>query len=329
MPETPPQTAKALTKAPQFAPWVLQSRATPGATRRTAALEGTADHLAAQNFLQGLAPWSTHEPAPPGAPRPDPRPLEHPRRPAPLGTPQTRPLGAPRRPAPLEYPAHGTRPTGHPADPRPPRSTPQTRAPWSTPLGQRPLEHPVVHQGYRLPLEDALLRPAPEDEHTLECFDHLLVPRFSRYRFAELPQSPHSSSAPPPNTATEDSLEALKNAVAAEWRLAVPTEKEVLVYGHLSTGARKWRNVLEVVDELEQTWKSRIRINYIPDLAKLTPREQAQAFYAASGVLTAFGGHLANLVFARRGTPLLEIACQRPKCVCGEAGRTIFAGYCA
>jgi hypothetical protein len=166
----------------------------------------------------------------------------------------------------------------------------------------------------------ALVRDREEAE--LFCFRHLVVPKFMRHRFA------HDWSSGPngpgfeyidrtrdyPQWVLDRLRERLFSACfgdeVAPWDNVPPVQyRKLVLYDRQGAGRRRWSNGAEAFHWLESRYGNHFSsmVHVSDEYQLLSPREQAALFHSADVVIAPHGGALANLIFCRPGTRIIEL----------------------
>eukprot|EP00854_Cymbomonas_tetramitiformis_P000388 gene388-720_t len=137
--------------------------------------------------------------------------------------------------------------------------------------------------------------------HTLNCFERLLVPRpglFGRDPRTRLPLSAFVEFKA--HLARAFHLD-LSTSTSSDAQLV----KRMLVYAHKTTGRRAWVDAEETMRHLKPFFE----VEYVTDFSALTVEQQARKFHEAEVVVMVHGGQMANVIFCRPSTVVIEISC--------------------
>ena len=152
------------------------------------------------------------------------------------------------------------------------------------------------------PYKEKLL--PPEIPAALSCFDTLLVPRWGNTRGAvKIPK---------------EWLAQLRELVHSKFGLdvkaAVDRKKRsvITIYAHntvskeVNRARRRWLDAEQTSEALKSGFRE---VRQVADFGKLTLEQQARVFYESDVVVMAHGGQMANAIFSRRGTVVIEVNC--------------------
>lgn len=173
-------------------------------------------------------------------------------------------------------------------------------------------------------------RPSDKDkDDVLACFERLVVPRFMRNRF---PLDPDDLTTPgmqamveyltgtinnvetfPTNVLTllrerlsRRNLDLFPGGLDRAW--PSPRSGAVVLYDRKDAKRRRLENSRAVAAAMRKDLALPVR-HLGADWAALSPREQAKLYFGASVLVTPHGGHMANLIYAKRATLVLEFEC--------------------
>lgn len=146
----------------------------------------------------------------------------------------------------------------------------------------------------------------PEDEDELLCFRKLVVPHHSAFRF------------PTDEMHLSDTLKDLQNRALSATGLQgdpwlkseIPDEVEILLYNRKDTRRRILENSEVVKELLEKEYHTKVTLigeNWKDFTHNVM--SQATVYNKSPFIIAPHGAHLANLVFTRQGTRVVEIAC--------------------
>jgi hypothetical protein len=127
------------------------------------------------------------------------------------------------------------------------------------------------------------------------CFKEVWVPQFAAYR--------HEVKAP---SNFADVLLAFRSRLVKDF--SSPTNA-ILIYGRADARYRYWKNAELIAEYLRNA--SHLRVHHVSQMGALTPHEQCRVFWDARIIMFPHGGHSANLICARPGTKILEMACAK------------------
>ena len=127
------------------------------------------------------------------------------------------------------------------------------------------------------------------------CFTKLWIPMFGIYR-EERTSIPNEGAI----------LRRLHSALVSPFHEPAST---VVVYGKqdLRKSKRQWQNAARSAVALNSTGD----VRYVQDMGALTFKSQCHLFWSARHLVYVHGGHTANLICARPGTRVDELACPR------------------
>jgi len=180
-----------------------------------------------------------------------------------------------------------------------------------------------VHRACGIVDAEGELLPQKNGAARLVCFRHLVVPKFMRHRFAH--EWGSTSSWWPMHYIDQASdypqrvLEKLRARLFASCfgEKVVPWDSghrhgpynRLLLDDRGGTSRRRWSNGAEAFRWLEKKYRACFSsMQYVSaDYARLSPQEQARLFHDADVVIAPHGGALANLIFCRPGTRIIEL----------------------
>lgn len=153
-------------------------------------------------------------------------------------------------------------------------------------------------------------------------FHHLVMPKYMRHRFA----ADWSAIGPQPGAAYVDQSEGLypsrvlqhmqlilfRNCFSKPVTARAPGHfaRKLLVYDRGDASRRKWANAGEAVRLIKKEFGRQFsEINHLShDYGTLKPEQQARLFNESDVILAPHGGALANLLFCRPGTYVIEFS---------------------
>lgn len=153
----------------------------------------------------------------------------------------------------------------------------------------------VDHLFYALGHSGVVHNSVVVTENQSVCFREVWVPHFAAYR--------HEMKAP---SNFADALPAFRRRLVKGF--SSPTNA-ILIYGRADARYRYWKNAELIAKCLRNA--SNVRVNYVSQMGALAPSEQCRAFWDARIIMFPHGGHSANLICARPGTKILEMACAK------------------
>lgn len=130
------------------------------------------------------------------------------------------------------------------------------------------------------------------------CFERLIIPRCGVHR---RPPNNHAVKAARTELMKSTGLE------SAQWG-ELPKDMPILFYDRRGAGRRIWNNSMEVKNLLEKEYHTSVRV-IGEEWKKLNFPEQTSLYNAYPVIVAPHGAHLANLMFAREGTKVVEIVC--------------------
>ncbi len=149
-------------------------------------------------------------------------------------------------------------------------------------------------------------------------FPHLVMPKFMRHRFAAdwqslapfptMPIIEQSKGMYPPG-ALENLYERLGPSALPTIRKPIEGKPSLLIYDRGDADRRRWENAAEAVRMVRREFSgcfSSVRFMR-GEYAQLNAPEQAKLFRAADLIITPHGGALANMIFCKPGTTLIEL----------------------
>lgn len=134
------------------------------------------------------------------------------------------------------------------------------------------------------------------------CFERLIVPRIGIYR------------RPTPNSAVQAARAHLMTSTGLDptpWQINHPHDDDdvpILFYDRRGAGRRMWNNSQAVAHVMEQNYKTSIRV-VGQDWNGLNFTQQTSLFHEYPIIITPHGAHLANLMFGRPNTQVVELIC--------------------
>jgi hypothetical protein len=135
-----------------------------------------------------------------------------------------------------------------------------------------------------------------QPENTLHCFKELIVPRLGYYgRNKEINLK---------KPVLDQFMSLMLNKFGLE-EPAASAKKRILFYGHFASKRRVWVGVNDTMD----AFRPHYDIEHVYDFGKMTVKEQAQTFHNADALAMVHGAQMANTIFCRKGTYILEISC--------------------
>merc|ERR1712039_280815 len=84
-------------------------------------------------------------------------------------------------------------------------------------------------------------------------------------------------------------------------------KNNVLVYGHQTTRKRHWVNAASFACLLE---RAGVAVEFVRDMASFSVQAQCELFFHAGWIVSAHGGQMGNVICARSGTVIVELACK-------------------
>jgi Glycosyltransferase 61 len=94
---------------------------------------------------------------------------------------------------------------------------------------------------------------------------------------------------------------------SAQWS-ELPKDMPILFYDRRDATRRIWNNSMEVKNLLEKEYHASVRL-IGKEWKKLKFPEQTALYNAYPVIVAPHGAHLANLMFAREGTKVIELVC--------------------
>ena len=157
------------------------------------------------------------------------------------------------------------------------------------------------------------------------CFKHLVVPRFMRHRFAHdwrsvCDVSRFSYIETAPTFYPQYNLRRLQerlfatcfNEPVVAWPDQTPSRRvyaKLLLHDRGEAKRRKWSNGAEAFAWIQRHYDAHFAsmVYLSNDYVTLSPMQQARLFHSADVVIAPHGGALANLIFCRPGTRIIEL----------------------
>ncbi len=154
---------------------------------------------------------------------------------------------------------------------------------------------------------------------------HLVVPKYMRHRFAHDWRRPARGPRRHGYIDRKADMYPLEALVELQRRLFAgclgekvvpgpsdPSARRILLHDRGEATCRRWSNGRAVARWIEERWGDRIGgIDFVSeDYAGLSPKQQAGLFRAADIVIAPHGAALANLIYCRPGTVVLELGWQ-------------------
>ena len=175
-----------------------------------------------------------------------------------------------------------------------------------------PLPLPVV------PKRSHLLDKNKKRIHKLICFNELIVPHYFEHRFTPDPNSLRELHtrllengrmlSDPWPTSTRSSLNASAHYIK-NVNLPPNPPIRILLYDRKGSPRRRYRNSEEVVKYLQSKYNVYVHL-LGEEWNNLSPSEQATLFNTYPNILSVHGAHLANLIYVRPYTKIIEIQCE-------------------
>lgn len=152
-------------------------------------------------------------------------------------------------------------------------------------------------------VEEIAARFSTNTTHAI-CFHQLWIPRFSKLRAESHATVPNAKEV---NTRLRSRLTE---------KFSDPSHT-TLIYSHQDSIHRQWKNAEAEAARLSAEG---VAVWYIRNMSALTFEEQCRAFWDADNIIFPHGGHEGNLLCARAGTRVVEMACASAKNVGFFAG---------
>lgn len=142
----------------------------------------------------------------------------------------------------------------------------------------------------------------PVNSTRMACFENLIIPKWGMPRESHVPKN---------------YLMHLRQTLHDKFAFApIPANrpKQLLLYAHetisLDTNAQRriWKDMGQIAghSEVQRLFPS---IQFVQDFAAMTIHEQGLAFYEADLIVMPHGGQMGNIVFARKGSVVIEATC--------------------
>ena len=152
-------------------------------------------------------------------------------------------------------------------------------------------------------------------------FQHLLMPMYMRHRFAAdwssltpfqvLKYIDQSASVYPLDVLLEIRRRLFRNCFDSEPEHG-HDEPSLLVYDRADAQCRRWSNAGDALSLIQEKFTNRFStIKFLSqEYRKVAPHEQARLFHESSFIISPHGGALANFIFCRPGTLVIEFTDQ-------------------
>ena len=161
----------------------------------------------------------------------------------------------------------------------------------------------------------------------------LLMPMYMRHRFAAdwsslapfqaLKYIDQSASVYPLDVLLEIRRRLFRNCFDCEPEQG-HDQPSLLVYDRADAQRRQWSNAADALSLIRENFADRFStIKFLSqDYVQLAPYDQARLFHEASFIISPHGGALANLIFCRPGTQVIEFTDNVPSLPAGGAFRS-------
>ncbi len=176
----------------------------------------------------------------------------------------------------------------------------------------------VHHQLGIVSPESELFR-GMDKRNKLFFFPHLMMPKYMRHRFAadwpslapfrDFRYIDQSDPLYPLDVLLEMRRRLFGNCFDSEPD-QTHDDNSILIYDRGDMHRRRWSNAIDALSLIQKEFADRVsNISFLSeDYGTLKPSEQARLFNQSSLIITPHGGALANLIFCRPGTRVIEFA---------------------